>query len=127
MDSNKLNDFAARYTAAWCSQNAASVASFFGEKGSLKINDGAPAVGRAAITDAAQSFKRSSYRIQRPFRCRGIPASIDRRRQKLLRFTSHGLIHAPHSSIDRRDGGKRPFATVAFGSRFAGQAVRSLN
>ncbi len=56
MDSNKLNDFAARYTAAWCSQNAASVASFFGEKGSLKINDGAPAVGRAAITDAAQSF-----------------------------------------------------------------------
>jgi len=56
MESNKLNDFAARYTAAWCSQNAASVASFFGEKGSLKINDGAPAVGRAAITDAAQSF-----------------------------------------------------------------------
>ena len=56
MDSNELNDFAARYTAAWCSQNAASVASFFGEKGSLKINDGAPAVGRAAITDAAQSF-----------------------------------------------------------------------
>jgi len=56
MDSNKLNDFAARYTAAWCSQNAASVASFFGEQGSLKINDGAPSVGRNAIAKAAQGF-----------------------------------------------------------------------
>jgi hypothetical protein len=56
MDSNKLNDFAARYTAAWCSQNAASVASFFGGQGSLKINDGTPAVGRDAISKAVQSF-----------------------------------------------------------------------
>ena len=56
MDSTKLNDFGARYTAAWCSQNAASVASFFAEKGSLKINDATPAVGRAAITSAAQGF-----------------------------------------------------------------------
>jgi hypothetical protein len=56
MDSNKLNEFAARYTAAWCSQNAAGVASFFAEQGSLKINEGAPSVGRAAITDAAQGF-----------------------------------------------------------------------
>ena len=56
MDSNKLTDFASRYTAAWCSQHAASVASFFGEQGSLKINDGAPAVGRDAITKAAQGF-----------------------------------------------------------------------
>jgi hypothetical protein len=56
MDSTNLNDFAVRYTAAWCSQNAASVASFFGAKGSLKINDGAPAVGRAAIASAAQGF-----------------------------------------------------------------------
>jgi predicted ester cyclase len=56
MDSKTLNDFATRYTAAWCSQHAASVASFFEEQGSLKINDGAPAVGRAAITKSAQSF-----------------------------------------------------------------------
>lgn len=55
-DSNELNDFAARYTAAWCSQDAASVASFFAEQGSLKINDGAPSVGRAAITKTAQGF-----------------------------------------------------------------------
>ena len=51
-----LPDFAARYTAAWCSQNAASVAAFFARHGSLTINSGKPAVGRAAITAAAQGF-----------------------------------------------------------------------
>jgi hypothetical protein len=56
MDSTKLNEFGARYTAAWCSQNAASVASFFADQGSLKINDGAPATGRAAITSSVQGF-----------------------------------------------------------------------
>lgn len=56
MDDNELNDFATRYTAAWCSQNAASVASFFAENGSLKINNGDPSVGREAITKAAQGF-----------------------------------------------------------------------
>ena len=56
MDGAKLREFAARYTAAWCSQNAASVASFFADGGSLKINEGVPAVGRAAITVAAQGF-----------------------------------------------------------------------
>jgi predicted ester cyclase len=56
MDLTQLNAFAARYTAAWCSQNAASVASFFADQGSLKINDDDPAVGRPAITAAAQGF-----------------------------------------------------------------------
>jgi len=56
MDSSTLNQFATRYTAAWCSQHAASVASFFGEQGSLKINDGVPAIGRTAITNSARSF-----------------------------------------------------------------------
>jgi predicted ester cyclase len=51
-----LHDFATRYTAAWCSQNAASVAAFFSPEGSLSINNGPPSVGRAAITAAAQSF-----------------------------------------------------------------------
>ena len=51
-----LKDFATQYTAAWCSQNAASVASFFADNGSLKINSGEPSVGRAAITAAAQGF-----------------------------------------------------------------------
>jgi len=44
------------YTAAWCSQDPARVASFFAEDGSLTINAGAPSVGRAAITAAAQGF-----------------------------------------------------------------------
>jgi hypothetical protein len=56
MKPSQLEDFGRRYTAAWCSQNPASVAAFFAENGSLKINDGAPSLGRAAITAAAQSF-----------------------------------------------------------------------
>ena len=56
MDLITLTQFAERYTAAWCSQNAASVASFFEKDGSLTINEGEPAIGRAAITSAAQSF-----------------------------------------------------------------------
>jgi hypothetical protein len=56
MDSSTLNEFATRYTAAWCSQHPATVASFFEEQGSLRINDGTPAIGRSAITDAVQSF-----------------------------------------------------------------------
>lgn len=59
MDAAQLENFAAKYTAAWCSQNPASVAEFFAEDGSLKINDGEPSVGRAAITAAAQSFMNS--------------------------------------------------------------------
>ena len=56
MDRSTLHDFATRYTAAWCSHNPASVAAFYSENGSLKINDGTPSVGGAAITAAAQEF-----------------------------------------------------------------------
>ena len=31
----QLHEFGRKYTAAWCSQNAASVAAFFAERGSL--------------------------------------------------------------------------------------------
>jgi len=55
-DAESLRDFAERYTAAWCSQNAASVAAFYSPGGSLTINNGPPAVGRIDITEAAQSF-----------------------------------------------------------------------
>ena len=51
-----LRDLATRYTAAWCSQDPARVASFFSPDGSLKVNDSAPAVGRAAIADVARGF-----------------------------------------------------------------------
>jgi len=48
-DLAKLNEFATRYANAWCSQNPESVAAFFAENGSISINNGPPAVGRAAI------------------------------------------------------------------------------
>jgi lysophospholipase L1-like esterase/dienelactone hydrolase len=51
-----LNDIATKYAAAWSSQNPLSVASFYTPKGSLKINDGTPAVGRPAITADAHAF-----------------------------------------------------------------------
>jgi hypothetical protein len=56
MDAARLRDFAAKYTAAWCSQDPASVASFFAQDGSLRINQGEPSVGRTAITAAARGF-----------------------------------------------------------------------
>jgi uncharacterized protein (TIGR02246 family) len=56
LDSAQLRDFARRYTAAWCSQDPAQVASLFSPDGSLKVNDGAPAVGRTAITEVAKGF-----------------------------------------------------------------------
>jgi steroid delta-isomerase-like uncharacterized protein len=56
VDAAQLKEFATRYTAAWCSQNPASVASFFAKDGSLTINNGSPSIGRTAITAAAQGF-----------------------------------------------------------------------
>ena len=52
----RLRDFAERYAASWCSQDAASVASFFAPDGCLRVNDADSAVGRAAITAVAQGF-----------------------------------------------------------------------
>ena len=56
MTSDELSDFAARYAKAWCSHNQESVAAFFAENGSLSVNDGPPAIGRAAIAREAQAF-----------------------------------------------------------------------
>ena len=52
----RLQSFAEAYTAAWCSQDAVRVASFYAEDGSLSVNGAAPAVGRKAITAVAQGF-----------------------------------------------------------------------
>jgi uncharacterized protein (TIGR02246 family) len=56
MKPSEINEFAARYTAAWCSQDPARVAAFFAPDGSLQINDGAASVGREQITAAARGF-----------------------------------------------------------------------
>ena len=56
LNDSALHEFAVRYTAAWCSQQAASVAAHFAEGGSLTINADAPSVGREAVTASAQAF-----------------------------------------------------------------------
>lgn len=56
LDLTKLRDFAVRYTTAWCSQDAASVAEFYSPEGSLTVNGGPSAVGRNEITSIAHSF-----------------------------------------------------------------------
>jgi hypothetical protein len=55
-DCAELDKFAERYAKAWCSQNPESVAAFFAQRGSISINNGPPAVGRAAIAREAQAF-----------------------------------------------------------------------
>ena len=57
-DLAKVTTFAKRYAEAWCSQNPESVAAFFAENGSLSVNDGPPAIGRAAIAEVARGFMR---------------------------------------------------------------------
>lgn len=56
MTAPSVRAFAERYTAAWCGGDPVAVAAFFSPDGSLTINDGDPARGRAAIAAAAQSF-----------------------------------------------------------------------
>ncbi len=55
-DPDRLREFAERYTEAWCSRDPGRVAAHYAPTGRLTINDGEPAVGRAAITEAARSF-----------------------------------------------------------------------
>ena len=56
MKPDALKDFATRYTEAWCSHEAARVASFYTPNGSITINGGTPSLGRAGVTAAAQAF-----------------------------------------------------------------------
>lgn len=56
MDLASAKAFATSYTAAWCSQSPAQVASFFADSGSLTINAAPPSVGRAAIAEDARGF-----------------------------------------------------------------------
>ena len=56
MNQSELTEFATRYAAAWSSQDPARLAAFYAKVGSLRVNAGAPSVGRAAITATAQGF-----------------------------------------------------------------------
>ena len=53
---NELSKFAQRYAKAWCSRDPRKVAAFFAENGSISINNGPAAVGRAAIAKEAEAF-----------------------------------------------------------------------
>jgi uncharacterized protein (TIGR02246 family) len=53
---DELTKFATQYAKAWCSQDPEKVAAFFADRGSISINNGPPAVGRAAIAKEAEAF-----------------------------------------------------------------------
>lgn len=57
MNEEKLRDFGSRYASAWCSQNAASVAAFCEENGSLRINAGPRSSGRAGNPVRVSGFE----------------------------------------------------------------------
>ena len=77
MNAAELNSFGTRYTASWFSQCAASVAAFYSDEGSLKINDGPPSVGRTAIAAAAQVPRQPRNRLFPLFE-RAIPVPLSR-------------------------------------------------
>lgn len=56
MNKADLTDFATRYATAWSRQDPVVFASFYAENGSLTVNNGAPSVGRAAITATAREY-----------------------------------------------------------------------
>ena len=56
MTQPELTDFATRYAAAWSSKSPDSLAAFYAEDGSLKVNAGVPAVGRSAVRGSAEAF-----------------------------------------------------------------------
>ena len=51
-----VQSFAQGYAKAWCSDVPERVAAFFSPSGSLKVNDGTPAVGRTAIAEVVRGF-----------------------------------------------------------------------
>ena len=64
MERTDIEQFAERYAVAWCSGDPTQVAAHFSPEGSLTINDGTPAIGTTAITEAAQSFMTAIPDIQ---------------------------------------------------------------
>jgi hypothetical protein len=67
MDATRLREFATRYTAAWCGQSAASVASFFPGNGSLTIG------ADDLIAESRGQFDEAEY--QRQLKSGSPPAS----------------------------------------------------
>jgi uncharacterized protein (TIGR02246 family) len=51
-----VESLARLYTEAWGSRDPSRVAAFYSPQGSLRVNDGSPAVGRDAIIEVARAF-----------------------------------------------------------------------
>lgn len=56
MNQAQLDNFGIRYAAAWSSRSPDSLAAFYSENGSLRVNQSPPAVGRAAVRATADGF-----------------------------------------------------------------------
>jgi steroid delta-isomerase-like uncharacterized protein len=56
MDSKDLTLLASDYAAAWSSGDPNALASFYAKDGVLKVNAGAPSIGRAQIAATAEAF-----------------------------------------------------------------------
>ncbi len=59
LETKKMNIFGDRYAKAWSSQEPDHVAAFFSPKGSLKVNDSEPAIGKEAIAKFAEGFMKA--------------------------------------------------------------------
>src|SRR5664279_2180640 len=59
LETKKMESFGDRYAKAWSSQQPDHVAAYFSTTGSLKVNDGQPAVGRDAIAKIAEGFMKA--------------------------------------------------------------------
>lgn len=97
MSDAEIQDFAARYTKAWCSREPEQVASFFAaESGSLKVNDGAPAVGRAAVAEVARGFMTAFPDLVIYF------DRVERRGDRVLYFWTLAGTHSGPGGTGRR-------------------------
>lgn len=67
-----MRDFAESYTAAWNSGTPEQVAEHFGEDGWLRVNGGAAAQGRGAISELARGFMTEFPDLS--LRCDGVVA-----------------------------------------------------
>ena len=94
MNDPTLANFAERYARAWCSHDPDAVAAFFAENGSLSVNDGPPAVGRAAIAEIARGFVRDFPDMIVTFDKLG-PASADESCDAVFHWTLIGTNTGP--------------------------------
>ena len=93
MHPSNLREFGARYSAAWCSQDPARVASFFAPDGSLTINGGAPAIGREQIAASAGAFMRDFPDLQ---------VTMDKVVECGVRVEFHWTLTGRHAGTGRR-------------------------